>query len=119
MLPCPTIGTLIANLKKYGSSRPMDNSLPHLNSKSDAALEKAAPGSGARAAKFRLPAVRITTLSPPVAPMFLDKRMGESWLYRQNPGWIIAFFFNHSTHSPMYPLSLHFDLPAHHADAAD
>jgi len=36
--------------------------------------------------------------------MFLDKRMGESWLYRQNPVWIIAASFIHINQSPMLHL---------------
>jgi len=36
--------------------------------------------------------------------MFLDKRMAESWLYRQNPVWIIAASFIHSSQSPMLHL---------------
>ena len=36
--------------------------------------------------------------------MFFNKRMGESWLYQQNPVWIIAPSFIHSSQSPMLHL---------------
>jgi hypothetical protein len=36
--------------------------------------------------------------------MFFNKRMGESWLYQQNPVWIIAPSFIHISQSPMLHL---------------